>query len=80
MNAVLAEDELSVKRFDREAVLARRLPHPNLVRVDDIDEAEDGTPFIVMEYIFGIAKLREEAAGEGIGGFRPATGTALGTP
>jgi serine/threonine-protein kinase len=49
----LMSDELFVKRFKHEAVITRRLQHPNAVRVDDIDEAEDGRPFIVMEFIEG---------------------------
>jgi serine/threonine protein kinase len=53
MNRVLMSDELLVKRFKQEAVMARKLDHPNAVRVDDIDEAEDGRPFMVMEYIEG---------------------------
>jgi len=53
MSPELAADPTFVKRFMREAVITRRLQHPNAVRVDDIDEAEDGRPFIVMEYIEG---------------------------
>jgi serine/threonine protein kinase len=49
----LLTDELFVKRFKHEAVITRKLQHPNAVRVDDIDEAEDGRPFIVMEFIEG---------------------------
>jgi serine/threonine protein kinase len=49
----LMSDEMFVKRFKHEAVITRKLQHPNAVRVDDIDEAEDGRPFIVMEYIEG---------------------------
>jgi len=59
----LLNDQLFVKRFKHEAVITRRLQHPNAVRVDDIDEAEDGRPFIVMEFIEGksLKKLiREE--------------------
>ena len=59
----LLTDELFVKRFKHEAVITRRLQHPNAVRVDDIDEAEDGRPYIVMEFIDGksLKKLiREE--------------------
>ncbi len=51
----LLSDELFVKRFKHEAVITRKLQHPNAVRVDDIDEAEDGRPFIVMEFIEGIS-------------------------
>jgi tRNA A-37 threonylcarbamoyl transferase component Bud32/tetratricopeptide (TPR) repeat protein len=51
--ATLSSDKTFVKRFEQEAILARRLQHPNAVRVDDIDETEDGHPFIVMEFIEG---------------------------
>jgi serine/threonine protein kinase len=57
MNAELMGDAMYVKRFEQEAVIARKLQHPNAVRVDDLDESEDGRPFIVMEYIEG-ASLR----------------------
>jgi serine/threonine-protein kinase len=53
MSSELAADESLVRRFMQEAKLSRRLQHPNAVRVDDIDRAEDGLPFIVMEYIEG---------------------------
>src|ERR1019366_6581484 len=59
----LLNDELFVKRFKQEAVNTRRLQHPNAVRVEDIDQAEDGRPYIVMEFIDGksLKKLiREE--------------------
>ncbi|MGH9398105.1 MAG: serine/threonine-protein kinase [Terriglobia bacterium] len=53
INQELIGDELFLKRFKQEAIIARKLDHPNAVRVDDIDESEDGAPFIVMEYIEG---------------------------
>jgi serine/threonine-protein kinase len=58
----LMSDDLFVKRFKHEAVITRKLQHPNAVRVDDIDEAEDGRPIIVMEYIEGqsLKKLIQE--------------------
>ena len=62
--AALASDKKFVKRFEQEAILARKLQHPNAVRVDDIDETEDGQPFIVMEYIEG-KSLRDVIAHEG---------------
>jgi len=49
----LAKDPVFLKRFTNEAVITRMLRHPNAVRVEDLDEAEDGRPFIVMEYIEG---------------------------
>ncbi|MGH9455409.1 MAG: serine/threonine protein kinase, partial [Terriglobia bacterium] len=62
MNPEILGDELFIKRFKQEAVIARKLDHPNAVRVDDIDEAEDGRPYIVMEYIEGdsLKKLIQE--------------------
>ena len=48
----LAADEAFRARFVREARLAGRLSHPNVVRVYDAGEA-DGRPFIVMEYVPG---------------------------
>jgi serine/threonine-protein kinase len=62
MNPELVSDELFVKRFKHEAVITRKLQHPNAVRVDDIDETEDGRPFIVMEYIEGqsLKKVMQE--------------------
>ena len=53
MSPQVAGDPLFVKRFEQEAVITRKLQHPNAVRVDDIDETEDGRPFIVMEFIEG---------------------------
>jgi serine/threonine protein kinase len=49
----LAGDAAFVRRFEQEAVMTRKLQHPNAVRVEDIDHAENGHPFIVMEYIEG---------------------------
>ena len=48
----LAGDESFRRRFLREARLAGRLSHPNLVQVYDAGET-DGRPFIVMEYVAG---------------------------
>jgi serine/threonine protein kinase len=48
----LADDETFRARFVREARLAGRLSHPNVVQVYDAGET-DGHPFIVMEYVAG---------------------------
>jgi serine/threonine protein kinase len=54
----LSHDPDFLKRFRNEAVITRRLHHPNAVRVEDLDATEDGRPFIVMEYVDG-RSLRE---------------------
>jgi eukaryotic-like serine/threonine-protein kinase len=48
----LARDDEVRPRFLREARLAARLSHPNVVRVYDVGEA-DGRPFIAMEHVDG---------------------------
>ncbi len=46
-------DSRLVEGFKREADRARSLKHPNAVRVEDVGEAEDGRPFVVMEHVAG---------------------------
>ena len=48
-----AEDRTFIRRFKTEAIVARKLQHPNAVRIDDLDSTEDGRPFIVMEMVEG---------------------------
>ena len=48
----LADDPSFRSRFMREARLAAQLSHPNVVQIFDAGE-EDGTPYIVMEYVEG---------------------------
>ncbi len=47
------KDPSFLQRFNAEAVLMRRLDHPHALRINDVDETEDGRPFFVMEYIEG---------------------------
>jgi eukaryotic-like serine/threonine-protein kinase len=42
-----------LNRFQREARAASRLRHPNVVSVTDFGQTEDGTLFMVMEYVTG---------------------------
>lgn len=53
VNDVIANDANFLQRFQTEAVVSRKLRHPNAVRVDDFDYTEDGRPFIVMELVEG---------------------------
>jgi beta-lactam-binding protein with PASTA domain/predicted Ser/Thr protein kinase len=52
LNARFASDGSFVDRFRREAQAAARLNHPNIVGVFD-HGADDGTQYIVMEFIEG---------------------------
>ena len=55
-----AGDEEVRMRFSREARLAARLDHPNVVQVFDVGE-DDDRPYIVMEHVeeIGRASCRE---------------------
>ena len=44
-----------VAAFEREAVAACRLDHPNIVRVFDLGQLDDGRPFMAMELLRGAA-------------------------
>jgi len=55
-------DRRALRQFDREARMAARLAHPNIVAVHDVD-VHDGAPFIVMELIEGATVARLLADG-----------------
>lgn len=57
-----SRDEDFLRRFRHEAAIARRLRHENAVWVEDLDEIEDGRPFIAMEFLQGddLRKLIKE--------------------
>jgi eukaryotic-like serine/threonine-protein kinase len=59
-----AQDPTFLARFRREAQAAASLNHPNVVAVYDTG-ADDGRPFIVMEYVRG-RSLRDILAHEGV--------------
>ena len=48
----LSNDEKFVRRFQREALSASSLAHPNIVEMYDVGE-DDGLYYIVMEYVEG---------------------------
>ena len=51
--AELAQDAAVQKRFLREARAAAAVRHPNVVELRDVQESEDGSPFLVMELLTG---------------------------
>jgi serine/threonine-protein kinase len=67
--ALAAHDEL-VGLFGAEARLSAQLNHPNIVQVLDFD-VEQGTPYLVMEYLDGwtLAQLRDRLSGSRRGRF-----------
>ena len=54
MRQQLVEDEELKARFLREARLAIKLRHPNIAQLYDFTVDDDGTAFIVMEFIDGM--------------------------
>ncbi len=53
LNTNLGADPAAPQRFLREAQAASRIDHPNSVAVYDFGHEDDGTAFIVMEYLRG---------------------------
>jgi serine/threonine-protein kinase len=58
---MLAHNEV-VERFAREARAASKIQSDHVARVTDVDTLEDGTPFMVMEYLEGsdLSSVRRE--------------------
>ena len=40
-----------LRRFDRELQLTSRVNHPHVLNIYDCDETEDGTPYVVLEWM-----------------------------
>ncbi len=55
-------DELSRKRFHKEALLLSKLNHPNIATIHDFD-TQQGVDFLVMEFIAGSALSDKLAKG-----------------
>jgi serine/threonine-protein kinase len=51
-----------VQRFEREAIAAARIDHPNVVAASDFGKLEDGSFYLVLEYVDGtsLRKLLEQ--------------------
>lgn len=46
-------DDRTQRRFEREARLASRLDHPNLIGVHDFGYTANGDPYLVMDFVSG---------------------------
>ena len=53
LHPALAADDKIVARFTREAKAASRISHPHAINVTDFGESEQGTVYLVMEYLRG---------------------------
>ena len=68
----LAEDPSAVERFRREVSSARKITHPNVIRIHDLQEGQ-GLMFLSMEYFQGmtLADLLLRRAALGLDEVRP---------
>ena len=72
LNPFLSQNEVILKRFMNEVLVARSLSHPNIIRIHDIGNTEDNFAYISMEYVDGkslseiIMPQGEESSGEGL--------------
>ena len=55
----VSKHEDVLKRFQREAEVTSALRHPNIVQVVDFNRLDDGTPYLVMEYLDGVELAQE---------------------
>jgi len=46
-------DEAKAARLQREAMAAGKLNHPHICRIDNFGQTQDGSPYMVMEYLEG---------------------------
>lgn len=58
---VLMDEPGALERFEREARALAALDHPHIVKIHDYGQANDGSPFIIMEFVRGrdIQSLRD---------------------
>jgi serine/threonine-protein kinase len=61
LHAQYARTPAAMTRFRREALAATSIGNPHVVEVTDMDQAEDGSPFMVLEFLEG-SNLAEEVA------------------
>jgi serine/threonine protein kinase len=53
LTAQIANNKTAIERLKQEAIAASSIDHDNIVDVTNFDTAEDGSVFIVMEYLRG---------------------------
>ncbi len=53
LHGEVAADRESLVRFRREAEIASRLGHPNIVEVHDFNSLPSGAPYLVLEFLEG---------------------------
>jgi serine/threonine-protein kinase len=53
MNPSPTQDKTDIKRFQREARAGWSLSHPNIIKVLEFSQTQEGTLFMVMEYLGG---------------------------
>ena len=61
LNAEHLQSPEIVARFEREAIAAANIDHPNVVAATDFGKLEDGTVYLALELVEG-KNLREEIA------------------
>jgi len=76
MHSHLSDDVGFIERFQREAKAVAGLRHPNIVQVFDFD-VQDGSYYMVMEYVEGGQSLKEVLADLSMAGERLALATTL---
>lgn len=62
LHSTMSQNPEVVRRFEREAVAAARIEHPNVATATDFGRLEDGSFYLVLEYIDGksLGGLMEE--------------------
>ena len=53
LHADFTRNTEALERFRREAITTAQLEHPNILGMSDMDQMDDGTAYIVMEFLDG---------------------------
>ncbi len=69
LHAEMSENAEVLARFEREAMAAARIEHPNVAAATDFGRTGDGSFFLVLEYVEG-ASLRKVLDGGALGAAR----------